>query len=236
MDIAALCADSSVVIRAGKGGVGKTTVSLAVARLAARNGISVLLVELEGKSGLNAAFGHHLWTRDLVELVRARALSADDALVEYLIEHGWRWAARRLASLGILDVVATAIPGVRDVLVLGRIAQLERSGIANLIVVDGPAAGHATTFPTSAKGILDASRAGPVRALAAEVVELLSDPARCHGGAIGSLLRCDASVAGALSPPHRVGCHKPARRGRSSALAHWRRATAVQHATENVLA
>jgi Mrp family chromosome partitioning ATPase len=209
MDIAALWAPSSVVILAGKGGVGKTTVSAAVARLAARHGISVLLVELEGKSGLNAAFGHHVWTRDQIELVRARALSSDDALVEYLIEHGWRWAARRLASSGILDVVATAIPGVRDILVLGQIAQLERSGIADLIVVDGPAAGHATTFLTSAKGMLDASRAGPVHALAAEVAEFLSDPARCQVALVtlAEETPVNETVETAFSLEDRVGTH-----------------------------
>jgi anion-transporting ArsA/GET3 family ATPase len=194
MDITALCAHSSVVVVAGKGGVGKTTVSAAVARLAARHGISVLLVELEGKSGLNAAFGHRLWTRHEVELaaagsgegryrsaqIRARTLTAEDALVEYLIDHGMRRVARRLVSSGILDAVATAIPGVRDILVLGKIAQLERAGAADLIVVDGPAAGHVTTFFTSARGLLDSSRAGSVRDQAAEAVELLSDPARCQ--------------------------------------------------------
>ncbi len=194
MDITAWCAHSAVVIVAGKGGVGKTTVSAAVARLAARHGKSVLLVELDGKSGLNAAFGHHLSTRDEIELaaassgaspnrsaeVHARTLSADDALVEYLVDHGLRRVARRLVSSGILDAVATAVPGVRDILVLGKIADLERSGAADLIVVDGPAAGHATTFLTSAQGLLDSSRAGSVRDQAAEVVELLSDPARCQ--------------------------------------------------------
>jgi anion-transporting ArsA/GET3 family ATPase len=223
MDITALCADSSVVILAGKGGVGKTTVSAAVARLAARHGISVLLVELEGKSGLNAALGHRLWTRDQVEPagagsgasrnrpahIRARTLSADDALVEYLIDHGWRWAAKRLASSGTLDVVATAIPGVRDILVLGQIAQLERSGTADLIVVDGPAAGHATTFLTSAQGLLDASRAGPVRALAAEVVELLSDPARCQVALVtlAEETPVNETVETAFSLEDRVGTH-----------------------------
>ena len=50
MDIADFCTQSSVIIVAGKGGVGKTTVSAALARTAARSGLSVLIVELEGKS------------------------------------------------------------------------------------------------------------------------------------------------------------------------------------------
>ena len=223
MDITALCAHSSVVVVTGKGGVGKTTVSAAVARLAARHGISVLLVELDGKSGMNAAFGHRLWTGDEVELaragsgtsrnrsaqIRARTLTADDALARYLIDHGWRWAAKRLANSGTLDVVATAIPGVRDILVLGQIAQLERAGTADLIVVDGPAAGHATTFLTSAHGLLDASRAGPVRAQAAEVVELLSDPARCQVALVtlAEETPVNETVETAFNLEDRVGTH-----------------------------
>jgi anion-transporting ArsA/GET3 family ATPase len=77
-------------------------------------------------------------------------------------------------------VTATAIPGLRDILVLGKVVQLERAHAADLIVVDGPAAGHATTFLSSAHGLLDSIRTGPMRAQAAEVVGLLSDPARCQ--------------------------------------------------------
>src|SRR3984957_19143909 len=192
--ITAFCTQSSVVVVAGKGGVGKSTLSATVARLAARNGVSVLLVELEGGSGPSAAFGHHVLTTDEVELssgrtgdrgaqsapIRARTITPDDALVEYLVDHGFGRAARRLAKSGLLDVAATAIPGLRDILVLGKIVQLERAHTADLIVVDGPAAGHATTFLSSAQGLLDSSRAGPIHAQAADVVELLSDPARCQ--------------------------------------------------------
>jgi anion-transporting ArsA/GET3 family ATPase len=179
---------------AGKGGVGKTTVSAALARMAARNGRSVLLVELEGKNGPNMALGHALLGRHEVELpaggsgggrtrpaqIRTRALTPEGALVDYLVDHGFRRAARHLANSGMLDVVATAIPGIRDILILGKIVQLERAGTADLIVVDGPATGHATTFLTSAQGLLDSSRAGPIRTQAADVVGLLSDPTRCQ--------------------------------------------------------
>jgi Mrp family chromosome partitioning ATPase len=52
------CTQSSVLVVIGKGGVGKSTVSATPARLAARNGLSVLLVELEGRGGPSAAVGH----------------------------------------------------------------------------------------------------------------------------------------------------------------------------------
>ena len=52
--------------------------------------------------------------------------------------------------------------------------------MADLIVVDAPATGHAITFLTSAAGMVDAARGGPLRTQAQDVVELLSDPARCR--------------------------------------------------------
>jgi anion-transporting ArsA/GET3 family ATPase len=192
VDITAFCRQSAVVVVAGKGGVGKSTVSAALARLAARHGMSVLVVELEGRSGPSAALGRQGLTSDDVvpfagsagltqsTQISVQTLTPDEALVEYLIEHGFRRAARHLANSGMLDLVATAIPGVRDLLVLGQIVQLERAGTFDLIVVDGPAAGHATTFLTSAHGLLDSSRAGPIHAQAVDVVEMLSDPARCR--------------------------------------------------------
>jgi anion-transporting ArsA/GET3 family ATPase len=88
--------------------------------------------------------------------------------------------SKRLVSSGALDVVATAIPGIRDILVLGKVKQLERSHPADLILVDAPATGHVMTFLTSASGLLDAARSGPLRVQAEDVVDLLTDPKRCR--------------------------------------------------------
>jgi len=191
MDVGTFCAQSRVLIVAGKGGVGKTTMTAALARMASQTGRSVLIVELEGKSGITGAFGlgHDLGYEE-VELqaarsaaqgeVRARRITPDDALVEYLEDHGLRRVSKRLVSSGVVDVVSTAIPGIRDVLVLGKIKQLEREGVADLIVVDAPATGHAITFLTSASGLVNAARGGPLRSQASDVVELLADPSRCR--------------------------------------------------------
>jgi ABC-type dipeptide/oligopeptide/nickel transport system ATPase subunit len=51
MDITSSCTQSSVLVVAGKGGVGKSTVSATLARLAARSGLSVPLVGRSGLSG-----------------------------------------------------------------------------------------------------------------------------------------------------------------------------------------
>ncbi len=180
-----------VTIVAGKGGVGKTTVAVSLALAATRLGLSALIVEVEGKSSIASLFGHERLHYDAVELLAAdpdagrgaltaRTLAPDEALVEYLSDHGMKRISSRLASSGALDMVATATPGIRDVLVLGKIKQLERNATADVIIVDAPAAGHAISFLRSASGLLDAVNVGPIETQAREVSELLSDPTRCE--------------------------------------------------------
>jgi hypothetical protein len=183
MELAQFCSTSRVLIVAGKGGVGKTTVSAALARAAARTGMSVLVIEVEGKSGLASCLGCQPLGYEECDAggrIRARTLTPDDALVEYLEDRGLRRISKRLVRSGALDVVATAVPGMKDILVLGKVKQLEQARAADLIVIDGPAAGHAITFLLSPRGLLDAVRVGPVRKQAEEVIDLLSDSARCQ--------------------------------------------------------
>lgn len=191
MDPAQFFTASRVTIVAGKGGVGKTTVSAALALAASRAGLSALIVEIEGKSSLPGWFGHaELGYEDLVlreadparglgEL-KARTLTPDEALVDYLRDHGLQRISKRLAKSGALDMVATATPGIKDVLVLGKVKQLERNAIADVIILDAPAAGHAISFLRSARGLLDAVKVGPIESQARDVMELLTDPARCE--------------------------------------------------------
>lgn len=184
---------SRVVIVAGKGGVGKTTVTAALARAASRSGLTPLIVELEGKSGMASMFGREPLDYAEVTLadadpdqgigaIRARTLTPDDALLEYLQDTGLKRLSKRLVSSGVIDMVATAVPGLRDIIVLGKVKQIERTMAAgdddrpDLVLIDAPAAGHAITFLRSAKGLLDAVRVGPIRSQAVDVQEMLTDP------------------------------------------------------------
>ncbi len=191
MDPAQFFAASRVLIVAGKGGVGKTTVSAALARCAALCGLSTLIVEVEGKSGLSAMFGQPSLEYDEGTLspgggpdgasdVRARTLTPDNALLEYLEDHGMNRISKRLAMSGALDMVATAAPGIKDILILGKVKQLQRDGRSDLVVLDAPAAGHAITFLRSARGLMDAVRVGPINTQARDVLEMLTDPSRCQ--------------------------------------------------------
>lgn len=186
-----------VTIVAGKGGVGKTTVTAALAYRAAAAGLRVLVVEMEGKSGLPALFDSasplSYAPSELLApgaagpgSVTARTLTPDDALLEYLEDRGMRRISKRLTATGTLDVIATAVPGIKDILVLGKVKQIEQQiaagvdGAPDCIVVDAPAAGHAVTFLSSAYGLVEAAAVGPIRSQAADVVSLLSDPDRCQ--------------------------------------------------------
>jgi anion-transporting ArsA/GET3 family ATPase len=194
LDPAQFFAASRVVIVAGKGGVGKTTVTAALARAAARTGLSVLVIEVEGKSGLAGLFEQPPFDYAEVVLapgggpdgagdVRARTLTPDDALLEYLQDHGLHRVSKRLLHSGALEIVATAAPGIKDILILGKVKSIERDRrpqrYADLVLLDAPAAGHAISFLRSPRGLLDAVTVGPINTQAADVLEMLTDPARC---------------------------------------------------------
>lgn len=159
-----------VLIVAGKGGVGKSTVSVAIAHLAQEQGVSVAHIELDGKSlppGLNAS-------------VTQFSLTPGDALREYLATHGLARVGQRLESTGILDLVASTAPGIDDLLVLGKIKQMEQSRDHDLIVVDGPAAGQAIGLLRAAATMQSTVSSGPISQQAQEVCNMVSDPARCQ--------------------------------------------------------
>lgn len=183
-----------VLIVAGKGGVGKTTVSAAVGVAAATVGLDTLLVEIEGKHGLASIFGldddsGRGLGHDEVELIasteaggrlRAQTIQAREALVDYFDDHGLNRFGKTLTKFHVLDTLATSTPGLKDLIVLGKIKQLESTASADLIVVDAPASGHAISFLRAARGLQDTVDTGPIRRQADEVVAMLTDPARAE--------------------------------------------------------
>ncbi len=189
MDPGRFFASSRVLIVAGKGGVGKTVAAATIAAAASRCGLSVLLVEVSGRSAAAPMFGTRGQGYDETVFVRGangngeirgRSITPDEALVEWLSGHGFHRVVRRMAKSGLLEVVATATPGIKDLLVFGRIKALEADQATDLIVVDAPAAGHALGFLRSPAAVRDTARAGTIHRQAAEVLEMISDPARCQ--------------------------------------------------------
>ncbi len=124
---------SRVLIVAGKGGVGKTTVGATVGIAAARAGLRTHIVELEGRSNLGIPFGVETLTHRPSTLIeptkstgrlRGSRLTPDQALGDYLVDHGLRIGGR-LAKFSAIEIVTTTAPGIRDLLTLGKIRSLE---------------------------------------------------------------------------------------------------------------
>lgn len=192
MDPQAFFAASKLLIVAGKGGVGKTTVSAVLARAAASCGLTALVLAVDAGTNLGPLLVAEAVLDDTEVTVaaglgpggtgsiRARSVTASAALAEYLDQHGLRRLLGRIVRTGVLDMVATAAPGIEDLLVLGKVKGLERAGVADLIVVDGPAAGHALTFLRSPRGLADVVTGGPIASQAAEVLAMLADESRCR--------------------------------------------------------
>lgn len=200
----------------GKGGVGKTTVSAVLATASTRLERDALICETEGKGGLSAVFGRGALSfreDELSERVWARTIRPDDALLEYLADHGMTRFSKFLARTNVLEYVATAIPGIKDVLVLGKIKQLVKGSRENerrygTVVVDAPAAGHALTFLTSATGIVNAVRVGPIRDQAVDVLDLLEDTSSTvvHIVTIPEETPVNEAIETAEALRERVGC------------------------------
>ena len=159
-----------VLIVAGKGGVGKSAVSAAMAVAAARSGLRTLLVSLNPEST-----GVH--GREHLESV---SVTPGGALTDYLSSKGMGLLSRQLSRSGIVELVATTAPGLDDLLVLGRIKAFEKELRADVIVVDGPAAGHAIDFVRAPSQLKSAIPSGPIGQQADEVITMLGDPHRCR--------------------------------------------------------
>ena len=168
MEVAQFCSTSHVVIVAGKGGVGKTTVTaaLAVDRGARRSQGA----RRRGRGQIGAARDVRrrrpsATTRPTSHPASAPASSRPtQALVDYLETHGMKRISKRLAASGALDVVATAVPG-HEGHPRARQGEVARGGRARRPHHRRRARRRATRSRSCsrARGLLDAVRVGPIR-------------------------------------------------------------------------
>jgi anion-transporting ArsA/GET3 family ATPase len=183
---------SRIIIVAGKGGVGKTTVTSALGRAAADHGIRTLIAELQDQAALAAPYGHDEVGYEEIMLCEAdvesgraelhtRVLDPHDITIEYLRErHVWP-AARTLARRPqLLEGASAWAPSLRDLMVLGKTKQLAAGGDYGLVVIDAPAAGHALAFLRATRALLETVKGGEIRRQAIEVEAMLTDPERCQ--------------------------------------------------------
>lgn len=173
----------------GKGGVGRTTVTLGIALEAARRGQRVLVVEIEGARGLEATLAslreaaHPPAGLDRIEYMM---IDGRRALEEYL---GLVIPVRRLLktvfSSSVYQYFVAAAPGLKELMTVGKLwyeAETRNpadaagaTGAHELVLVDGPATGHSLQYLRMPQAALEAFPTGLVHREAERVVGLLRD-------------------------------------------------------------
>ena len=168
----------------GKGGVGKSTVTAATALLAAEQGQRVLVVEADDKGAIPGNFEQPsvgFEPREVYPGVCAMAMRTEDSLKEYLKLNLRVPVLGRLGPLArVLDFVATAAPGVKEILTVGKVCWEVRESIEgradwDLVVVDAAATGHIIGQLDAPRAIQELVSVGMVREQTDWMVELLSD-------------------------------------------------------------
>src|SRR5436190_18068783 len=178
--------DLRLLFVTGKGGVGKSTVTAAIALLAAEQGQRVLLVEVDAKGNLTNLFEHEpvgFEPKVVYPGVHAMQLTTEASLREYLRLNLKIPMVGRIGPLAsAFDFVANAAPGVKEILTIGKVCWEVRESIEgradwDLVVVDAAATGHVVAQLGAADAIRDLVAVGPVRGQTEWMSELLADPA-----------------------------------------------------------
>ena len=179
----------------GKGGVGKTTVSAALALALTRRGRRVLLVEVEGRQGISQTFGVPPLGTEEARLVQdssggelwGLSVDAKAALLEYLQTfYKLGRAGGALERMGVIDFATTIAPGVRDVLLIGKVYEAvgrtsgSRRGqgepVWDAVVLDAPPTGRVGRFLAVNEQVADLARTGPIASQAQSITRMLRDP------------------------------------------------------------
>jgi anion-transporting ArsA/GET3 family ATPase len=177
------------LIVSGKGGVGKTTVAAALALVAARHSRRVCVAEVDRKGTLAKLLGGGSPGYEPTELlpgIWGLSITPEDALAEYLdVQYHMKRISRVLTHSHFIDYITTAAPGLKDILVLGKVWYLEQGRAAggtpqdfDTIVLDAQAAGHMRSFLAAPIGLSDAVRVGAIRRQSDWLLEMLRDPSR----------------------------------------------------------
>ena len=180
----------------GKGGTGKSTVAAALALTLASGGRKVLLVEVEGRQGIAQLFDVpplpykelKIATAEHGGQVNALAIDIEAAFLEYLdMFYNLGIAGRAMRRIGAIEFATTIAPGLRDVLLTGKIKESvirigkDKLPVYDAIVVDAPPTGRIARFLDVTRAVSDLAKGGPVYSQAEGVVKLLhSDQTAIH--------------------------------------------------------
>jgi anion-transporting ArsA/GET3 family ATPase len=175
--------DRRVLFVTGKGGVGKTTVAAALALGASRAGRRVLLCETAGARRVPALWGQTGRGYEVTTLaprLETMSISSAEAIEEHLVA---QLHFRRLYKLvfrnRVMGPFLDAVPGLHDLIQLGKVFDLERARPGwDLLVIDGPATGHALAMLEAPRSMMELTVAGPFHDNARDVAALFEDAAR----------------------------------------------------------
>ncbi|GAA4080902.1 ArsA-related P-loop ATPase [Nocardioides kongjuensis] len=181
----------------GKGGTGKSTVASALALALATRGRNVLLCEVEGRQGIARMFDvdplpyqERRLTTGLPDedggrgVVHALHIDAESALLEYLsMYYRLGRAGKALDRFGVIEFATTIAPGVRDVLLTGKVYEAVQRNSRNksaieydAVVLDAPPTGRITQFLNVSNELAGLAKVGPIKAQSDTMMTLFRSP------------------------------------------------------------
>ena len=171
--------DRRLLFVSGKGGVGKSTVAAALGLLAAQHGKKTLVCEIDEKGNLGDFFETGQITykpREIQPQLYAMSMDTEESLQEYLRLQLRLPAVARIGPLArAFEFVATAGPGVKEILTVGKPAWDVREGTYDLVVVDASASGHIVGQLAAPQAINELVQVGLVRQQTGWMLEMFGD-------------------------------------------------------------